>query len=181
MLFLNPRLRKPSAIASRPADSDCRQRELSVSAPLTILASRTRAGSRSRRCFLTMASKLHSLPWWRGFAIEFDDLIGQPAELFASAAGCRKDPYGIVQEDGAELFDFPPHENAAGSWLVGDFVNQQHPCPHSRASAKVSYARIDRGSRLLAAATKIGSGSGSFFNRQSKIKVVSAIMAVGLL
>src|SRR5207302_615552 len=39
------------------------QSVLSVSAPLTILARSTIAGSRSRLCFFTMASNAHSLPW----------------------------------------------------------------------------------------------------------------------
>src|SRR5260221_10030476 len=51
-------------MALRPVDSGWFQSVLSVSAPLTIFASRTRAGSLSNRCFLRIASKEHSLPWW---------------------------------------------------------------------------------------------------------------------
>src|SRR5439155_22400024 len=51
-------------MAFSPAASGWFQSVLSVSAPLTILPSSTRAGSRFSWYFFTNASNEHSLPWW---------------------------------------------------------------------------------------------------------------------
>jgi hypothetical protein len=60
VVVLEPEMAKPPGACIQ---SGWFQRELSVSAPFTILANRTRAGSRVSPCFLTNASNEHSFPW----------------------------------------------------------------------------------------------------------------------